>query len=72
MSRFIQFIHDNQIVVAALILFLAVLAYCVFNRYELMRISDVGGVVVDRLTGSCYTMYGTKVQKPYSTPVKPN
>lgn len=72
MSRFAQFIHDNQIVVAALILFLAVLVYCIFTRYELIRLNESGGVVVDRLTGSCYTIYGTKVQKQYWTPVKPN
>lgn len=71
MSRFIQFIHDNQIVVAALILFLAVLVYCVFNRYEWARLHD-NGLVLDRLTGTCYSPYGHRIQKSYSAPVKPN
>lgn len=72
MNRVSQFIHDNQIVIAALILFMAVLVYCLFNRYAPMKYGD-RSVVLDRFTGNCYYAFGGKVQKPTYTisPVTP-
>ena len=53
MKKLVQFVHDNQIVVAALILFLAVLTYCLFSRYDYKPGNShvIGGYVIDHLTG---------------------
>lgn len=66
MNRVSQFIHDNQIVIAALILLIAVLVYCLFNRYQPMRFRDAS-VVIDRLTGKCYSPYGGELERPKYT-----
>jgi len=52
MKKLVQFVHDNQIVVAALILFLAVLVYCLFNRYDMVRLQD--SVIMDHLVGNIH------------------
>ena len=62
MNRILQFIHDNQIVVAALILFLAVLTYCLFNRYDAIRYSENSFVTIDHLVGKCLLPDGTPVK----------
>lgn len=62
MGRISQFIHDNQVVVAAVIMFMAVLVYCLFNRYQPMKFNDAS-VVLDRLTGNCYYPYGEKMKR---------
>ncbi len=60
MNRILEFIHNNQLVVAAVILFLAILTYCLFNRYEAARNNDKLSFVIDRLTGACYDLEGSK------------
>lgn len=58
LSRIAQFIHGNQIVVAAVILFLTVLTYCLFNRYSACPLSEAyKSFVIDRLTGDCFSVY---------------
>ena len=63
MNRVSQFIHDNQIVIAALILFMAVLVYCLFNRYQPMKFREAS-IVLDGLTGNCYSPYGGEMVRP--------
>ena len=47
-SRFLSWLHNNQIVAAALILFLTVLLYCLANRYSA---HPHLALTVDRWTG---------------------
>ena len=61
MNKFMQFIHDCQIVVAALIMFLAVLVYCMFHRYGSIKFSN-GSCVIDHLTGRCYRANGELIK----------
>lgn len=61
--KFGKFIHENQIVVVAVILFLAVLVYCMFHRYDAARYNEAV-VIVDHLRGRCLTPYGEEVHRP--------
>ena len=47
-ARFLSWLHNNQIVAAALILFLTVLLYCLANRYSA---HPHLALTVDRWTG---------------------
>ena len=53
-----KFIRDFQPTIIALILLLAVVVYCMFNRYDLIRVGDGGALIVDHLTGDCLTTRG--------------
>ena len=53
-SRFLSWIHDNQAVAAALILFLTVVIYCFATRYEA---HPRGCFSVDRWTGNIIDPY---------------
>jgi len=61
MNRILQFIHDNQLVICAAILFLAVLTYCLFNRYD-AKMGNSQAFGFDRLRG--------RYLRPDGTPVK--
>ena len=54
-------LHKFQPTIVALIILLAVIVYCLFNRYD---IHHKEGVVIDRLTGTCYKCNGVRFQPP--------
>lgn len=58
--RVLAFIHDNQMFSSAVVLLLAVLTYCLFNRYDFRNIGG-SGVVIDHLTGGGYNASGKRI-----------